>query len=93
MVTPTPTIKALERELAEERAKCAKLEQECQKAKAEADASTEAKGKLEDETRGAKELLAAQKKEIDRIHESIRELEEEIQAQVSQVGRGIGSNN
>jgi chromosome segregation ATPase len=90
--SPTPTS---ELELAEERAKCARLEKECQKAKVEADALAETNCKLEDKIREDKELLEEREKEVGQKDASIQRLEKEaneMQAKVSQIRRGMGSN-
>jgi len=70
-----------------------------QKAKTEADTFVEAKGKLEDEIQKLKdqvqkveELLETRKKEADHKDTTIQQLEKEMQAKVSQVGRAMGSN-
>jgi chromosome segregation ATPase len=92
--TPTSALQVLESELGEERAKCARLEQEYQRARVEADAFAEAKGKLKDETQKLKELLEAREKEAGHKDASMHRLERdmsEMQIKVSQVGRGMGS--
>ena len=93
--TSTPTIRAL-LELAEERAKCARLEKEFQRVKTEAEIFAEAKGRAEDEVREIKQLLGAREKEIGRKDARIRQLEKdmsEMQKKVGWVGRGMGSNS
>ena len=86
----TPPPAALELELAHQRTECARLDQEYQRARAEADGFAEAKGKLDDELREVKALLEARVKEVGQKDASIQRLESEMKTKVSQVGGGIG---
>ena len=91
--TPTSALQVLESELAEERAKCARLEQEFQKARVEMDVFAEAKEKVKGEIQELKELLETRGKEAGHKDASIHRLERDInemQIKVSQVGRGTG---
>ena len=91
--TPTSALQVLESELAEERAKCARLEQEYQRARVEVDAFAEGTGKLKDKIQKLEELLETRGKEAGHKDVSIRRLERDInemQIKVSRVGRGTG---
>jgi len=87
--TPTPAVDALELELAEERVKRARLEDEYQRAQAKA---TEVKRKLEDEIHQVKELLEARERDEARKDASLQRLDEamnEMHTQVCQVENGV----
>lgn len=94
--TPTPATEALVLELAEERARRVRLEQECQMTKVEANAFAEARTqKLEYEIREVRRLLEQRGEELGQKDASIQRLENEaieVQAKVSQIGDGIGSD-
>jgi molybdopterin converting factor small subunit len=82
------TIKALEHELAEEKDKVARL-------MAEANTNAEARKKLEDDNRDAKELLKARESEKGQKDADIQRLEGEKTTMRQKVGgnkRGIGCN-
>ena len=83
---PTRAVGSLELELTEERGNRARLEQDCQKAKAEADELAEAKAKSED----------ALKKEVgdkDAIIQRLEREANEMQKKVSHAGKGTRPNS
>lgn len=83
--TTTDAIRALEDQLAEERAKFAKL-------KVEADANAEANVKLETQILGLKELLEAREKDVGQRDAEVQRLEAEgrtMRERVCRTKRGI----
>jgi len=94
--TPTPAAEALELQLTEEKGKYARLEQELQRVAAETEAFTQAKRKLENEARQAKEFSETREKEAEHKDAEIRRLEKdvgEMQKKVGQLGRGTSSSD
>ena len=73
--TPTPAAGALEHELAEEKAKVTRLEQENERIKAEAD---ETKRKLEDELREVREDLAGKNANVQRLEKVVSEMQTKV---------------
>lgn len=93
--TANTAIKELEFELAEERARRARVEQQYQIAKVEENGYTEARGKSEDEVLEVRELLKKQEEELAHKDKIIQRLETEAietQEKVGQVGKPMGSN-
>lgn len=93
---PTPAVKTLEQQLTEERNRYARLEQDLQRARAEAETSAQAKRKLEDEVRQVKELSETREKEVGQKDAKIRRLENDASGMREKVGQargGIGSNS
>ena len=76
-LTPPPV------ELELQKTEWTRLERECRRIKAEADASDEAKRKLEEELQDVKELLEARGKEAGLRDASIQQLESEMGMKVS----------
>ena len=75
LTTPTEAVTALSVELAEEKAKSVRLEQEYQKAKAEINSLVKAKRRLETGIRGAKELLRTQERDLGGVQAKVGWLE------------------
>ena len=73
-------------ELEPQRAEWTRLEQECRRAKDEANTSAETKRKLEEELQDVKELLEARGKELGCKDANIQRLESELETKVRQVG-------
>ena len=69
--TSADAIKVLELELAEERSKCLRLEQEYQRAKAEVNALTVAKRELDFGIRKVKELLEARERALNKTQAKV----------------------
>jgi len=92
--TPIPALHAFGLELAEEKAKQARLEHEHRRIKAGVDAFAEEKGNLEDEIRQVKESLGAREKELAHKDADLQRLESdmrEVQVKVSRVEGGMGT--
>jgi len=85
--TPIPAVNVFGLELAEEKAKQARLEDEHRRIKAEDDAFTEEKGKLEDEIRRVKESLEAREKELAHKDASLQRLERDMNVLQTKVSR------
>ena len=84
-VKPSPAVRELERELAEERTKYARLEEENRRLKAGRDEPVGTNKKLEDELRQVKELLEAREKDSANKDARLRQLENEIRSKVGRV--------
>jgi len=88
--TLTPAVDAFGLELAEERAKRARLEHEHRRIKAEVDAFAEEKGKLEDEIQQVKESLKAREKDLAHRDASLQRLERDMSEAQTKVRRVEG---